>query len=96
MSGCLKDDPPKIDFPCDYPIKVIVVVDPQRSAEQLDEVLSVVHAHAEPINPDTLQQQPSREGKYVSVRMDIVATGEGQLRALHSALRALPYVKLVL
>ena len=92
----MTDQRPKIEFPCDYPIKVITVANAQRASVQLDEVLAVVHAHAAPIDPKTLEQKPSRAGKYVSLRMDIVATGEQQLQNLHSALQALPYVKLVL
>lgn len=92
----MNEQPPKIEFPCDYPIKVITVANQQRAAQQLDEVLAVVHAHAEPIDPRTLEQKPSRAGTYVSLRLDIVATGERQLQNLHSALQALPYVKLVL
>lgn len=96
----MSEPPPKIDFPCDYPIKVIMLADRERTQlpveQQVDAVLEAVHSHAQPVDRQTLQLNPSRQGNYVSVSLDIIATGENQLRLLHAELRALPYVKLVL
>ena len=55
-------EPPRIVFPCDYPIKVIGI----------------------------------RSDRLVETVLDIVRTGEDQLRALHQDLVASPLVKMVL
>lgn len=85
-----------IEFPCAYPIKVIMVRAEDDPASQLESMLAVVHEHAEPINRDTLVETPSRARSYVSYSMEIEATGEAQLKALHQALMARADVKLVL
>ncbi len=85
-------EPPKIAFPCDYPIKVILV-----SGEMhVSEVLAVVQQHAPEVDELNADVKPSRNGNYGSVRLSIRATGEAQLTALHQALMNLPYVKMVL
>ncbi|MGI9325426.1 MAG: YbeD family protein [Pseudomonadales bacterium] len=92
----MTEQPPKIEFPSLYPIKVIMVHQTERSEAQIEEVLVVVHDHAEPVDRRKLKLNPSRQGSYVSVSLEIMATGEPQLKALHQSLLALPYVKLVL
>jgi len=84
--------PPVIEFPCDYPIKVILVSGDMR----VSEVLAVVQEHAPEVDELNVQVIPSRNGKYGSVRINIVATSQQQLEALHAALMKLDFVKLVL
>ena len=85
-------EPPKIEFPCDYPIKVI--------GEHADDagmkIIEIVRKHAPEVTPDQVSARPSREGNFQSIRINIVATGEEQLKALHTELLALPWVRLVL
>lgn len=83
---------PHIEFPCDYPIKVIGDV----STEAVSEILSVVRKHAPEVTPDEVSTRKSRKGNFHSVRITIVATGEAQLRTLHQELIALDSVRLVL
>ena len=85
-------EPPRIEFPCDYPIKVIGESEPDAVAE----IIAVVRKHAPELTPDQVNTRASKEGNFQSVRMNIVATGETQLRALHTELMALPSVRLVL
>ena len=85
-------DAPKIEFPCDYPIKVIGV-----NHDNLREVVvEIVRSHAPDLVEESVSLHDSRAGKYRSVRMSINATGEPQLKALHQALLKEPLVKLVL
>ncbi len=85
-------DEPRIEFPCDYPIRII--------GEQAEDfrtvVLDIVRSHAGDIDESSVTVQESRRGAYCSVRVTIVATGEAQLEALHRALMAQPAVRLVL
>jgi putative lipoic acid-binding regulatory protein len=85
-------DAPKIEFPCDYPIKVIGVN--HRSLRAT--VVEIVRHHAPDLAEESISLRDSRAGRYCSVRMSITATGEPQLQALHQALLAEPLVKLVL
>jgi putative lipoic acid-binding regulatory protein len=85
-------DTPKIEFPCDYPIKVIGVKHHALRAR----VVAIVRNHAPELAEESISLRDSRAGKYCSVRLSITATGEPQLRALHRELLDEPLVKLVL
>ena len=82
----------EIEFPCDYPIKIIGETDP----ESLAQALAVVRRHAPEVTPDQFSTRASRNGNFQSLRVTIVATGEAQLKSLHQELVALPSVRLVL
>ena len=85
-------DTTKIEFPCEYPIKVIADNHPAiREA-----VLTIVGEHAPEIVPDSVSVKNSRAANYCSVRVTIIATGEGQLRAMHQALLRHSHVRMVL
>ncbi len=83
---------PQIEFPCDYPIKVIGETD----VDAVAEIIAVVRKHAPEVTPDQVSTRASKKGNYQSVRVQIVATGEAQLTALHQELLNLPGVRLVL
>ena len=83
---------PQIEFPCDYPIKVIGETD----VDAVAEIIAVVRKHAPEVTPDQVSTRASKQGNYQSVRVQIVATGEAQLTALHQELLNLPGVRLVL
>ena len=85
-------DAPQIEFPCDYPIKVIG----DATQDSVAEILAVVRLHAPGVTPDQVNTRESRNGNYQSVRVRIVATGEEQLKALHRDLMALGSVRMVL
>lgn len=83
---------PKIEFPCDYVIKVI-----GNSAPDFREfVISTIERHAPGLNTDSVTVNDSRNGRYCSVRLTIVATGEAQLKALFEDLKASGRVHMVL
>ena len=82
----------KIEFPCpDYPIKVIG----DTGVGFKDKVIEVLSKHAE-VDLNTLAERQSKEGKYTTVQLHIVATSEDQLQDINSALRATGVVKMVL
>lgn len=83
---------PKIEFPCDYAIKVI-----GHAAPDFKEfVVSVVEEHAPGILEENVTVVDSRNGRFTSVRLTIVATGEPQLKALFEDLKASGRVQMVL
>jgi putative lipoic acid-binding regulatory protein len=82
----------QIEFPCDYPIKIIGERDPA----SMPDIIAVVRKYAPEVTPDQINTRQSRNGNFESIRVTIVATGEAQLKALHTDLVALPSVRLVL
>jgi uncharacterized protein len=83
---------PKIEFPCDYPIKIV-----GDSGELFTEtVLELTRRHAPEVTAEKVSVRDSRHGNYRAVTITIRATGEPQLRALHDTLRRYPLVRMVL
>lgn len=87
-----KPDSVKIEFPCAYPIKVMGL-DVDNFAE---EILVIIRRHAPDLREEDVSLRPSREGRYLSVRVTIQATGLAQIEALFEELKASGRVKLVL
>lgn len=85
-------DAPKIEFPCDYPIKVIG----DTGVELREQVVSIMQRHAGEVDETLITERLSREGRFVSITVTIVATGETQLKNIHADLKATGVVKMVL
>lgn len=85
-------DDTRIQFPCDYPIRVIG----EQHATFRERVIEIARLHAPDLAEASVNVQQSRDGTYCSVRFTIVATGEAQLKAMHRALMAEPAVRMVL
>jgi len=84
-------DRPRLEFPCEYPIKVI-----GEATTKVADIINAVRHHAPDVTPDQINTRQSRAGNYQSVRITIVATGEPQLRDLHAELMAIAGVRMVL
>jgi len=87
-----EQEPPKIEFPCLYPIKIIGVA----SIEFQTEIVTIVEKHAGKISSDLIELQVSKKSTYVSVRITIAATGVDQLQNLFDELKTHENVKMVL
>lgn len=83
--------PPKIAFPCDYPIKVVGDAAEDFAAT----VCQIVIRHDPGFDASAIQVVPSRRGRFQSVRLTIRATGEVQLKALFDELKATGRVHMV-
>ncbi|MDG1206146.1 MAG: DUF493 domain-containing protein [Pseudomonadales bacterium] len=83
---------PKIVFPCDYPIKVIVQSEPGIE----DTIFNIVKRHDMRLSLADLSQMPSKKGKYVSLRFGFWATGKTQLDELFEDLKQCEAVQMVL
>jgi len=88
----IDQEPPKIEFPCAYPIKVIGFASSTFQAEVLD----IIHRYASPVADEQVTERPSAKGNYVSITVIIEATGEDQLKKLFDDLMEQDSVKLVL
>ena len=83
---------PKIEFPCEYPIKVV-----GRAAPDYKEmVLDIIQVHAPGLDFERISLRESRNGKYCSITVTIVATGEAQLSAIFEDLKASGRIEMVL
>ncbi|MGJ8686718.1 MAG: HP0495 family protein [Spongiibacteraceae bacterium] len=85
-------DAPKIEFPCDYPIKVIG----EGGKGLKEKVVEIMRQHAGDIDETLIAERNSREGRFISITVTIVATGKPQLEQIFSDLKATGIVKMVL
>ncbi len=81
-----------IEFPCDYPIKIM---GPYQSGFRR-EMLDIVRRYAPELAETGIQERFSRNGKYVSITVTIQATGEDQLTALFQDLKSTGHISLLL
>ncbi|MGJ8513422.1 HP0495 family protein [Carnimonas bestiolae] len=84
--------PPKIEFPTDYPIKIVG----DASDEFKAQMLAIVEQFAPGVDASTVSVQDSRNGRFRSLRVTIRATSEQQLKELFAALKASGHVHMVI
>ncbi len=81
-----------IEFPCDYPVKIIG----EYSPGFLDEVIEIVRRHDASVGQESVTERSSRHGNYHSITVLLRATGEAQLRNLFEELKTCRSVRMVL
>lgn len=81
-----------IEFPCDFPIKVMGA----RVDEFAQAIVEVVLRHAPGFDAALVEMRPSAKGNYISLTCTVRATSQAQLDALYRELSAHPLVKVVL
>ena len=92
MTDAAPPPPPGLQFPTEFPIKVM-----GRRVEGFAQgIVEVVLAHAPDFDAATLEMRTSKDGNYLSVTATINATSREQLDDLYRALTSHPLVKIVL
>ena len=87
-----EQEAPLLEFPCDYPIKVM-----GDAHEELHQhVLQVMHVHAPGFDQSKITVRESSKGKWQSITLIITATGKPQLDAIFTDLKNSSRVKMVL
>jgi putative lipoic acid-binding regulatory protein len=81
-----------LDFPCDFPIKIMGV----RSDDFAQIMVEIVLRHAPDFAADRIEMRASSGGKYLSVTCTVRVTSKPQLDDLYRELTAHPLVKVVL
>jgi putative lipoic acid-binding regulatory protein len=81
-----------LEFPCDFPIKVMGAAE----AGFAQSILEVVLRHAPDYDAAAMEMRPSRTGRYLSLTCTVHATSKAQLDALYRELTSHPMVKVVL
>ena len=83
---------PQIEFPCDYPIKVMG----EAHTELHQHVLQVMERHAPGFDHSKITVRDSSKGKWQAITLVITATGKPQLEAIFADLKTSRRVKMVL
>jgi putative lipoic acid-binding regulatory protein len=87
-----EQNPPKIEFPCDYPIKVL-----GRNSDAFESsIFEVFERHAPGFDQETVTVNASSKGTFTALTITITATGPDQLESLHQDLLATGHVKMVI
>jgi putative lipoic acid-binding regulatory protein len=81
-----------LEYPCDFPIKVLG----RTQSGFAQSILEIVRTYAPDFDGSTMEMKTSRQGKYLSVTCVIRATSRGQLDDLYRALCDHPMVVMVL
>ncbi len=92
MSRSADPPPAGLQFPTDFPIKIMG----RRVDGFAQAIVEVVTLHAPDFDASTLEMRTSKDGNYLSVTATIRATSRDQLDALYRALTSHPLVKVVL
>ena len=92
LTKAANDNAPLIEFPCDYPIKVLGSAVP----ELHQHVLQVMDTHAPGFDRSKIAIRDSSKGKWQSITVVITATGKPQLEEIFADLKTSPRVKMVL
>ena len=88
----MSEDPPKIVFPCAYPIKVLG----RAGATFQSAVMAVFKQHAGGFSEQDVLVKDSRKGTFQSITVTIEAQSEEQLRLIHQDLMDTGLVSMVL
>lgn len=84
--------PSLLEFPCDFPIKIMGArVDGFAQA-----VLDVVLTHAPDFDAATVEMRPSSKGNYLAITCTFRAVSQVQVDSMYRELTAHPMVKVVL
>ena len=81
-----------IEFPCRYPVKIIVA----SGSDKTCEVIDIVRRHCPKVSSDDIGSRHSRGEKFVSLRVNLWAESEDHLRSLYDELLAHNAVRIIL
>ncbi len=85
-------DPPLLQFPCDFPLKVMG----QASDDFAALVVEIVARHVPNLRDDAIQHRPSKQGTYVSLTVTVYVHSQEQLDNLYRELSGHTRVLMVL
>ena len=81
-----------IEYPCDFPIKIMGAMQDAFAQTMVD----VVSTYDAEFHAGKLEMRPSTKGTYLSLTVTVRATSREQLDNLYRALSSHPMVKMVL
>lgn len=84
--------PPKLEYPCRYPIKVIG----EHGVDFVSVIVGIVQLHDPAVREEHVSARPSSNGRYVSLHIAFTAQSPEHIMALHADLKASGRVQIVL
>jgi putative lipoic acid-binding regulatory protein len=81
-----------LTFPCEFPLKVTGL----HNDEFRSVALGIVHKHVAEIDVLSIEERPSKNGKYLGLTYNIRATSKPQLDALYTELTSCEKVLIAL
>ena len=81
-----------LDFPCDFPVKIIGEVSDQFEKD----IIGIVRQHYPLLQDDAIQRQTSKQGTYLALSITVHAISQASLDALYQDLSTHPGTKMVL
>lgn len=84
--------PPLIEFPCDFPIKVVGETHDSFAQTMIDVIQGVVPS----FNASYVEMRASSGGKYISLTCTVHVVSQAQLDNIYRSLSAHPLVKFTL
>ena len=88
----MADQPSLIEYPCDFPIKIM-----GKAAQDFTQTaIAIVQYHAPDFDAASMSIRTSKNGTYLSITCTIRATSRAQLDALYQELSDHPAVAVVL
>tara|TARA_B100000035_G_scaffold134321_1_gene114294 strand:+ start:48338 stop:48610 length:273 start_codon:yes stop_codon:yes gene_type:complete len=81
-----------IDFPCDFPIKIIGIV----NEEFTNIIVNIIQKHSSKFDAHNIEMKGSSGGKYISLTCTVNVSSKNQLDNLYRELSSHPMTKFVL
>ena len=81
-----------LEFPCDFPIKIMGAM----HDDFAQTMLAVVTRHVADFDPKNVEMRPSAKGNYLAITCTLRATSQAQLDDLYRELSSHPMVKFAL
>ena len=81
-----------IDFPCDFPIKIIGIV----NEEFTSIIVGIIQKHLPKFDANKIEMRGSSGGKYISLTCTVHVVSKNQLDELYRELSSHPMTKFVL
>jgi uncharacterized protein len=88
----MSQEPPKLQYPCAYPIKVMG----EHADDFVAVIVEIVQRHAPEVREEHVSLRASSNGKYTSINITITANGPEHIHALFLDLKASGRVAMVL
>ena len=88
----VSQEPPKLEYPCPYPIKVMG----EHSDDFASVIVAIVQLHDPAVTHEHVRIRASSQGRYVSLNITFTAQSPEHIMALHADLKASGRVQIVL
>lgn len=92
MTDATTPKEPLLQYPCDYPIKVIG----NNSEPFVDKVTEIIKTHFPALDASRIQHTQSANGKFISISVVLHLNCEEELQQAYQAIKTVPGLKMVL